>query len=295
MVYEVNELRTTLCHEGIKGMRWGIQNGPPYPLNRQLSKAIKAQQKEADKLANTGVRDDIYRQKHTIPAGTTMYRVTPGKEAHADGTTYVTYLEPDRRHYRGGWIRSNGNTGKAYEHTFTLKKDLTVPSRQELKEVINQVVRQNKANIDATVNSWFDIVYGGRAGDVLAYMAAEQGKSQKQIVNQNIKNFMKMSVDDAYYFTAQSLGKNLGVREQVINELKRRGYNAMVDEASVGGQSGWGREGVDPLIIFDGSDTLYQRNTSRISSWSEANDHAKDAHWQSVATYKNRDAAWSAI
>lgn len=38
-----------LYHHGIKGQRWGIQNGPPYPLNSPMSesKARKCAKKDA--------------------------------------------------------------------------------------------------------------------------------------------------------------------------------------------------------------------------------------------------------
>lgn len=38
-----------LAHEGIKGMRWGIRRGPPYPLKRGIKTPIKSVQKSAAK------------------------------------------------------------------------------------------------------------------------------------------------------------------------------------------------------------------------------------------------------
>lgn len=32
MIYPENDYRAYLIHHGIKGQRWGVQNGPPYPL-----------------------------------------------------------------------------------------------------------------------------------------------------------------------------------------------------------------------------------------------------------------------
>lgn len=42
-----------LYHHGIKGQRWGIQNGPPYPLNSPMSesKARKCAKKDAKEFA----------------------------------------------------------------------------------------------------------------------------------------------------------------------------------------------------------------------------------------------------
>lgn len=35
-----------LAHHGIKGQHWGVKNGPPYPLDKKVSKAIKAGKNE---------------------------------------------------------------------------------------------------------------------------------------------------------------------------------------------------------------------------------------------------------
>ena len=35
-----------LCHHGIDGQKWGVRNGPPYPLNRTSSGVIKTVDKD---------------------------------------------------------------------------------------------------------------------------------------------------------------------------------------------------------------------------------------------------------
>lgn len=42
-----------LAHEGIKGMRWGIRRGPPYPLKRGIKTPVKSVQKSAVKKEAT--------------------------------------------------------------------------------------------------------------------------------------------------------------------------------------------------------------------------------------------------
>lgn len=37
----VRRLPSYLCHHGIKNQHWGVRNGPPYPLDRKTSNAIK--------------------------------------------------------------------------------------------------------------------------------------------------------------------------------------------------------------------------------------------------------------
>lgn len=67
----------------------------------------------------------------------------------------------------------------------------------------------------------------------------------------------------------------------------------MVDEASVGGQNGWQKEGYDPLIIFDSS-TLSTNNVREISKIEESRAKTKDMKWrQKVNSSKNSSAMWS--
>ncbi|MCC8160264.1 MAG: hypothetical protein LIO53_02935 [Oscillospiraceae bacterium] len=40
-----------LYHHGIKGQRWGVQNGPPYPLNAKTANSLKTTANESLKIA----------------------------------------------------------------------------------------------------------------------------------------------------------------------------------------------------------------------------------------------------
>ena len=82
----------------------------------------------------------------------------------------------------------------------------------------------------------------------------------------------------------------------MIDELKKRGYNAMTDEASVGGQNGWTREGIDPLIIFDGSRSLNKEKTKKIGLFGEGVSLSKNQRFKTNARFENDEIAeWSAI
>ena len=70
-----------------------------------------------------------------------------------------------------------------------------------------------------------------------------------------------------FFFFANDYGtmKDKTFKNKVISELKKKGYNAMVDEAGVGTNK-TGREGVDPLIIFEGEKYLLKNKTKKVSS-----------------------------
>ena len=246
-----------LIHYGIRGQEWGKRNGPPYPLaagdhstseKRAGWKKSLKHQKKANKVANKGIRDVKYREAHTIPAGTKIYRTSANPNESPDGLKYVSYIDADRNHYKGGWIRQTAGADKAYEYEFTATDDIKVPSRDELYSVINDTFKSNPKLVQETVNNWLDVAVPKnsweRAERLYNRIDEEEiinGKrmTEKQaweaIVNESVKNFKDMTPYQAAFYSAQSLGTNNKLKDKVIKELSSRGYNAMVDEASVGG------------------------------------------------------------
>ena len=217
-----------------------------------------------------------------------------------EGQKYVSYLDADRNHYKGGWIRQTAGADKAYEYEFTALDDIKVPSRDELYGVINDTFKKNPKLVNETVNKWLDVAMPkgtfARAEAIGNMMVSDDGidekKAWKMIVDDAVKNFKGMTPYQAAFYSAQSMGTNNALKDKVIKELSSRGYNAIVDEASVGGQNGWGKEGVDPLILFDGN-VLEKSNVRQISSLEESRSHKEDVDWKRKTYYKSRNASWS--
>lgn len=291
-----------LEHHGIPAQKWGVKHGPPYPLDyedhspaqkKAMRKAARAQRHE-NKATLKGERADKYREAHTIPVGTKIYRTSVRDNEDTNGIKYVSYLDADRNHYKGGWIRQTGNADKAYEYEYELKEDLKVPSRRELSSVVNSVIKSNPTYVPKTVNAWLDMCMPEGSENRYYESVDNQGNYDKKKWNSYVKEcerkFKDMSLNEAYYYTAQTFGKNKEIRGKVIDELKKRGYNAMVDEASVGGQNGYKKEGIDPLIVFDGS-VLNTTNMKEISRKEEAKAKKADDKFERNSN-KRKFAQW---
>lgn len=116
---EDNQNGSSLTHYGVKGMKWGVRRTP-----EQLGHVKK---------------------------GTKMYRVTPNPNEKEEGSTYVTYLRPDRDMYRGAFNKQGGFQGyygigpddPMYESVYKAATDLKMPSYEEQKKIVNDVATRN--------------------------------------------------------------------------------------------------------------------------------------------------------
>ena len=87
-----------LCHHGIKGQKWGIKNGPPYPIN------------------------DSY---FYLPSKTKMFRSSTSKTSFTDGRKY-TYVNITDEYYNHAMSVGEGFDGR-------FKYDLCIESTKKLK------------------------------------------------------------------------------------------------------------------------------------------------------------------
>lgn len=289
----MNVMSNELYHYGVLGMKWGVRRYQNKD-GTLTSEGVKRFQSFRNKQANKGVSRNELTQERTIPSGTKMYRTSAKSDENLSGSTYVSYLDADRNHYKGGWIRITQKSDKAYEHQYTLNTDLKLPSRQTQQEAINKVINKNGKYLHEAVKGFVDQLIPKNSWDYWEIEESYDG-GIKKFVDDSVKEWRNKTPEELAYSVSQSLWLAPNVKTEIIKTLQKQGYNAMVDEASVGGQNGWRKEGYDPLIIFDSS-VLTKDNTKSISANAEKRYHRKDTNWsRKVNSGKNKSAYWSAI
>ena len=224
-----------------------------------------------------------------------MYRTSINPNETMEGSKYVTYLSPERNLYKGGWVRLTGKSEESFEYENKLKEDLKVPSREELYATVDEVIEKNKKIVKETVNNWMDIRYpenSWRRAELLFNSEIEGSNNEKwkKLVNKELDKFKGMTVNQAVYYSLLTFGKNNKLKDKVISELSKKGYNGMVDEASVGGQYNFRREGIDPIIIFNGN-VLEKSSVKSISRDEEKAAYSRYSKFLKRA-YKSKQDNW---
>lgn len=277
-----------LQHHGIIGQRWGVRRYQ-NPDGSWTAKGRERYGKDVNKLANKVESRTFLTEERSIPAGTKMYRTSINPNENQNGPAYVTYLDPERNLYKGGWVRNTAGADKSYEYKYTLKKDLKIPSRETEVQVISDVINKdrNKTLSDIVMSRALVMYSTSSIKDLIKnYYDNDVAKFEKE----QVARYNRMNPDMLAYYATQSFGLNTKLKDEVISRLSKMGYNAMSDEASIGGRYGQIKEGYDPLILFDRS-FLQVDSVDEISKREEKKALDATLKWREKA--KKKSVAWS--
>lgn len=277
-MYKASIRSNELYHFGVKGMKWYQHIFGDYQSGAKYSKY-------------TG-------KTETIPAGSQLYRVTVNKNEPTSGNKYMTYFQSDRDFYRGqgaNWIASvnNKKPTELHEKTYTTTTDVKLPSTDKMYDTIKKVViddakkktEAGKALADFYLTNQgldsksvkFSTAYNKeiKSGQKAAQKYLKDQGSQleyefmyKPKVDKAINAMSGKEKQDAIMAASAGFGTPRGskLKEKVITELKKEGYNGMTDYAGVGGHMGWRREARQTLVIFDTDKVLKESSSTSINT-----------------------------
>ena len=200
-----------LIHHGVKGQQWGIQHGPPYPVQK-----------------GSGV---------TIKMGAKFSRLSQFDETTAKGHAYVTYLQSDKEHYKGFFgivLKRRDPTKAVYQHTLIAKRDLKSPDMATRKQTFEELYK-NDPKITKELANYY------RSNHIKFLPNFIYEKRYKNLEGKDLEN-------KGFKTMVRGIGGNDYLREQYFNALAKKGYDFVMDDMDGQYMLKYGKE---PAIIFD--------------------------------------------
>lgn len=270
-VIVLNASAFDICHHGIKGQRWGIKNGPPYPLgggsySRTERRAILKERKRSNSIYNKRHFDEVLKADKTT-LSTLSY--DPNRTQGTD-MFYATHYKLDKHQYNALFNKPiprvvydrDGNpigtgTFLKYRIDNRLKQDIKVASEDSGAAIFRNLYEKDRdfynfvTDYDRMENYFVKSKYmfkGYReARDVLqklqkkAYMPSDQ----------DLQKLYRMFNYVLPYDGAGDVAKGKDVynqRTKFFNECKKAGYGAILDtnDAIYGSF-----KAKSPVIVFD--------------------------------------------
>jgi len=253
-----------LIHHGIRGQRWGVKNGPPYPLNG--SDYTVTEKKYMGKKSD--YYNSMRNKKHfddVIKKGTELGTLSFSKDRTKNTDMfYAAWDKLDRDRYMAafnGPVKDAEIGKKVRKFLITNKaaKDMNVASEDSAVEVFKKLIKNNRdfSNFIMDENRMEKHFVKSRYA-FKGYREAREAlhkarEAEHELTDKDLRKIYRM-----FNYVIPSDGKGdtreasdvYNQRNKFFNELKKMGYGAVLDtnDAIYGGASSFVRS---PVIVFD--------------------------------------------
>ena len=217
-----------LFHHGIKGQKWGVRNGPPYPIeDKVLAKGTRL-----NSVSGTYFDSDSYRK-----SGRPIY--TYRADEAWDNKVYKGPFSKYLAMYRGARFIK--------EHAFETTQDLRMPTSSERRQAFEDMLNDKKTAqiVKDDLKKYQQRLIQYNVGD------EKQRKAFRELDVDNIKTAKDMrTAYDVFNHAMENAHLNKSTR--LYMEKMKKNYDAMVDDNNVNVYN----EAHDPIIVFRGDKML---------------------------------------
>lgn len=221
-----------LEHHGVLGMKWGVRRYQPYPKGKHGT--FLGQSRDEDIV---------------IKKGTEAYRVQSGPELRK-GQTYVSFDKIDHLQYLG--FAASGEGGIMVD-MYNTNADGSLegdPRSVRMKLTEDIIAPSYQATMDSFIETMGKVKIKDIEPDLdKRYMKPYVDKFLKDVKNTKVDKCR----DDAYLYFIRTFMRDTEAKKLFFDSLKRKGYNAIIDEndARFGNKDDTSINA--PLILFDSS------------------------------------------
>lgn len=236
---ETKPLLDTLAHYGVKGMKWGVRRD----LEKQAAVARSAFAqvgRQAIAYSTREITEQEYKSLSSKPitlsdANGSFHRVVKSSDAKLrDGMVYVTRDQQDNTNYVALFPpEGNGRNSQKFAATVKVSKAVVSPA---LKERVDTFVKTMDMDIPLSG------VHGESTINGRAFLTGATDRSHENVAFRALSN---QQLGLKYYQTwVQSQHMNDPLNQVYTSELRKKGYNAIIDDADTGLMS------QVPIILF---------------------------------------------
>lgn len=165
-------------------------------------------------------------------------------------------------------VREDKMTSLYYKNVKAGKKFI---ANKDINKTLSQIYEKEFTNLDKNEQDRIIKNYQEAGRKYIDHY-----KSAKKVINDSSNPIASTMYKTAGFGTKE--GSKL--RDQIINDLKRQGYDGMSDLAGMGGANDWKRETRQAMIVFDTDKNLKNKSTKKISYSKHAKAVNKYRKWK---------------